>query len=121
IVKQAKIKPVVVIFYRGGWCPYCNAHFSEIAGVEKEILEAGFQIIAVSPDDSEHLQGTMEKNNIRYQLLSDSKGELIKRVGIAYKAPGYYKNTIKESSSNVNSDFIPLPSVYVIDKKGDII
>ena len=41
-------KPTVLIFYRGGWCPYCNLHLVELQGIEKEILKAGYQIVAIN-------------------------------------------------------------------------
>ena len=51
-------KPTVILFYRGGWCPYCNAHLSEIRNAEDEIIQLGYQIIAISPDSPENLVAT---------------------------------------------------------------
>src|SRR5688572_23488228 len=75
----------VVIFYRGGWCPYCNKHLSSLAKVEKDIAAAGAQIIAISPDTPEYLSQTAAKAGAHYQLLSDSAADAIKAYGLAFK------------------------------------
>jgi len=46
-----KIKPTVLVFYRGGWCPFCNMQLSSLVEIEKDILDLGYQIVAISPDD----------------------------------------------------------------------
>ena len=121
IHERLKVKPTVIIFYRGGWCPYCNMHLSDIANVEKEILQMNYQIIAISPDQPQDLQITQDKENIHYQLLSDSNGELCKKMGIAYKTPEHYKKNITEGPFQINDEFIPLPSLYVINTDGIIL
>ena len=49
-------KPTVLIFYRGGWCPYCNTHLGQLQSIESDLIKLGFQIIAVSPDRPEILK-----------------------------------------------------------------
>lgn len=119
--KLLKEKPTVLIFYRGGWCPYCNHHLAEVGQAEAEILKLGYQIIAVSPDDVKHLQATEEKNKLNYQLLSDSKGLLTKATGIAFKAPERYGKMLVEYSSGDNAGFLPVPAVFVLNTKGEIL
>ena len=80
-------KPTVILFYRGGWCPYCNTHLSEIRNVENEIIKLGYQIIAISPDSPENLVVTSEKNELNYLLYSDADGTFSKAMGIAFEAP----------------------------------
>jgi len=70
-------KPTVIMFYRGGWCPYCNNHLAELQGTESKINKLGFQIVAISPDSPQSLQLTDSKNKLRYNLYSDSDGTLI--------------------------------------------
>ena len=53
-------KPTVLIFYRGGWCPYCNAHLGQIATAEPELLRMGYQVLAISPDRPEELAKTLD-------------------------------------------------------------
>jgi peroxiredoxin len=116
-----KKKKTILVFYRGGWCPYCNFHLSALAESEKQILDLGYQIIAVSPDTPENLKITIERDKVKYTLLSDSKGELIKAFGIAFEAPANYKSVINVNSNGANTGFLPVPSVFVINTDSDIL
>ncbi len=116
-----KKKKTVLVFYRGGWCPYCNLHLQALAEAEKQILDQGFQIIAVSPDAPANLKVTAEKDKVKYTLLSDAKGELIKAVGIAYEAPENYKSVINVHSNGINTNFLPVPSVFVVNTENEIL
>jgi peroxiredoxin len=116
-----KKKKTVLVFYRGGWCPYCNLHLQALAEAEKQILDEGFQIIAISPDAPANLKMTEEKGKVKYTLLSDSKGELIKAVGIFYEAPENYKSVINVNSNGVNTGFLPVPSVFVVNTENEIL
>lgn len=120
LIKQ---KPTVLIFYRGGWCPYCNAHLGKIAEIENEILAEGYQVIAVSPDEPERLANTVEKQELKYTLLSDGDGALTQAMGIAFKAPDakWKANQLQKHSGGKNSGFLPVPSVFVVDTKGEIL
>jgi peroxiredoxin len=114
-------KKTVLVFYRGGWCPYCNKHLSELAMIEKDLVALGYQVVAVSPDKPENLRGTETKVKAGYRLYSDSHGELIRAMGIAYQAPANYINVIKEASGGVNQEMLPVPSVFLLDAKGTIL
>ena len=116
-----KSKKTVLVFYRGGWCPYCNMHLAALADAEKQILDLGYQIIAISPDTPENLKITAEKDKVKYTLLSDSKCDLIKAVGIAFEAPENYKSIINVHSNGVNTSLLPVPSVFVVDADSDIL
>ncbi|KFF03234.1 peroxiredoxin-like family protein [Flavobacterium sp. FlaQc-51] len=116
-----KKKKTVLVFYRGGWCPYCNMHLQALAEAEKQVLDLGYQIIAVSPDSAENLKMTAEKDKVKYTLLSDSKGELIKAMGIAFEAPENYKSVINVNSKGMNTSFLPVPSVFVVNPQSDIL
>jgi peroxiredoxin len=113
-------KPTVLLFYRGGWCPYCNAHLAEIRDAESEVLRLGYQIVAISPDSPENLQATDEKHNLGYSLYSDADGELIKAIGIAFKAPEKYAGMLSEKSDGQNKGFLPVPAVFIVDTSGNI-
>lgn len=116
-----KKKKTVLVFYRGGWCPYCNMHLQALAEAEKQILDLGYQIIAVSPDAPENLKITEEKDKVKYTLLSDSKGELIKAIGIAFEVPENYKSLINVHSNGENTSFLPVPSVFIVNTESDIL
>ena len=83
--KAISEKPTVLIFYRGGWCPYCNAQLSKLNSIESKLVEMGFQIIAISPDKPENLRESIKKHKLTYLLLSDSKMETAKAFGVAFK------------------------------------
>ena len=121
LLELLKKKKTVLVFYRGGWCPYCNLHLQSLAGAEKQIIDLGYQIIAISPDSPENLKITEEKDKVKYTLLSDSKEELIKAVGIAYQAPENYKDVINVHSNGNNTNLLPVPSVFVVNLQADIL
>ncbi|RYJ50760.1 AhpC/TSA family protein [Flavobacterium petrolei] len=113
-------KRTVLVFYRGGWCPYCNAHLAALAEAEKELLDLRYQIIAISPDAPKSLKVTDDKEKLNYVLLSDSVGELSKAVGIAFEAPENYKATIAKGSDGVNNSFLPVPAVFILNVNAEI-
>jgi peroxiredoxin len=118
VIKQ---KPAVILFYRGGWCPFCNTHLAEIQNVQDEIVKLGYQIMAISPDSPENLKVSDEKQKLAYSLYSDADGGLIKAMGIAFKAPERYSDMLTEKSDGLNDGFLPVPSVFVVDTKGKIV
>lgn len=114
--------PTVLVFYRGGWCPYCNRQLSGLGQIEKDILDLGFQILAVSPDDYENLKSTESKDSINYTLLSDPDGNFIQQIGIAFKTPVMVKGYIAtKGHKGKTSEVLPVPTVMVADKKGKIL
>jgi len=116
-----KDKPSVVIFYRGGWCPFCNKHLEAIGQSKEEILKLGYQIIAISPDSPEKLNKTAGKNDLSYDLYSDSDGKLMTEMGIAFQAPKRYKGMLEKYSDDKNSGLLPVPSLFIINTKGQIL
>ena len=113
-------KKTILVFYRGGWCPYCNAHLAALAEAEKELLALGYQIIAISPDAPKNLKVTDDKEKLNYQLLSDSTGELSKAVGIAFQAPENYKPIVGKGSDGTNNSFLPVPAVFIVNTNAEI-
>lgn len=114
-------KPAIVVFYRGGWCPYCNRHLAELAQIESQILDLGYQIIAVSPDAPVELNKTLDKNGINYTLLSDGSGALAKAAGIAFQAPDRYGDRLSKYSDGANEGYLPVPAVFVINPEREIL
>lgn len=119
-------QPTVLVFYRGGWCPYCTRHLSEVGAVESKLRDLGYQIIAVSPDKPEELQSTLDKSELDYQLFSDSNMTLARRFGLAFVVDDAtierYKgfNIDLERSSGYAHHELPVPAVYILDKSGTI-
>ena len=114
-------KPTILVFYRGGWCPYCNVQLSGLVEIEEDILELGYQIVAISPDDYKNLQSTIENNSTKYKLLSDPNGEFIQEIGIAFKTSSSLKEyIIGKGQKGETSSVMPAPTVMIVDKKGVI-
>lgn len=114
-------KPTVILFYRGGWCPYCNLHLAAIAAIEKDIKALGYQIIGISPDAPENLKASIDKNELNYQLYSDASTNLIQAMGIAIEAPDRYSTMLLDHSDNKNSNVIPVPAAFIVNSKGEIL
>ena len=117
-----KSKPTVLVFYRGGWCPYCNLQLSGLVTIEKEIVDLGYQIVAISPDDYKNLKTTEENKQLNYALYSDMDGKFIQDIGIAFSTPilmRAYITTKKQKGKT--SDVLPVPSVMVVNTDGVIL
>ena len=119
-------KPTILIFYRGGWCPYCNRQLSGMLNIEESLIKLGYQIIAISPDKSEKLKETVEKNKLKYTLLSDQQLDAMQQFGIAYKVDEKtqerYKNYGIQLSANAQGEYLlPVPTVMILDKSGKIL
>jgi peroxiredoxin len=118
-------KPAVLIFYRGGWCPYCNLQMSSLRAVEEEFYNLGFNIFGISPDRPEKLSESRDKHNFRYVLLSDSSMRVCSAFGLAYKVPDDEVimlrdkfNSDIEGNSGEKHHLLPVPAVYLVDNKG---
>ena len=116
----------IIIFYRGGWCPYCNLHLSELQSIEADLIKLGYKLIAISMDTPENLSATIDKHNLKYELYSDSKAEACKAFGIAFTVTNDYVNSLKsynmdlEESSGEKHHILPVPSVFLTDENGII-
>lgn len=114
-------KNTILIFYRGGWCPYCNVHLKEMGEIEQKLVDLGYQIVAISPDAPSNLKNTEAKDSLHYTLLSDSKTALIQKMGIAFFGPEKYKKMFNEASNSENTEgVLPVPSVFFVDKTGKV-
>ncbi|WP_052444614.1 peroxiredoxin-like family protein [Flammeovirga sp. OC4] len=124
--KEMNKKPTVLIFYRGGWCPYCNRQLSGLGEVSDYLVSIGYQIIAISPDTPDHLALTYDKHMMNYSLLSDSDMIAAKSFGLAFEL------TDKEFSkyTNLGMDIVmttggrhkmlPVPAVFFVRQNGEI-
>jgi peroxiredoxin len=114
-------KPTVLVFYRGGWCPYCNVHLAELAKTEAEILKLGYQIVAVSPDDFQNREETLSGIKMNYQVFSDKNGDFIKSLGLAYKAPEKSKAYIAQKTKGTVTEILPVPTLLVVNATGEVL
>ena len=118
--------PTVLIFYRGGWCPYCMTHLSAIAQTQSELREMGYQIVGISPDRPEKLRESVEGEELSYTLLSDSPMAAAKAFGIAFQVDDetielYQEYGIDlEDASGENHHLLPVASVFILNTDGII-
>ncbi len=116
--------PTVLVFYRGGWCPYCNAQLAGLAKSADQLKAMGYQIIGVSPDSPEELKKTIGKNQLDYTLVSDSRAQLIDAMGLGYTVDAETLENYKvsgidlEKSSGETHHILPVPAVYLVDQTG---
>ncbi|WP_313263618.1 peroxiredoxin-like family protein [Sphingobacterium sp.] len=114
-------KPTILIFYRGGWCPYCSKQLAGLEEIAADLNKIGYQLLAVSTDKPDGLMESAQKENLKYTLLSDADVSVAKKFGIAFKAPKGYWDLLPKSSGGKNTELLlPVPSVFILDRKGKI-
>ena len=117
--------PVVVTWYRGGWCPYCNIALRGFQKVLPEIKAEGASLVALSPETPENTGKTSEKDALGFEVLSDAKCQAAHAFGVAYKLPpilvDQFKGRLDLAKYNGDdSHELPLGATYVIDREGVI-
>ena len=117
--------PVVLVWYRGGWCPYCNLQLQHFQKQLAEIKNAGGQVIAISPELPDKAMSTKEKQGLEFEVLSDVDNKVADRYKLAYTVPDYvvdhydFSVTLNEHNGN-DSKRLPLAVTYIIDRSGTI-
>jgi peroxiredoxin len=125
-------RPALLITFRGGWCPYCNMHLSELRTVMPEIQALGFDVLFLSGDRPELLYESLKSETLAdieglgYQIYSDADAEAALAFGIAFQASEATINRRHEKdedirdSSMLRHGILPVPAVFAIDKGGVI-
>lgn len=120
-------QPTVLIFYRGGWCPFCTRHLTALAETEAELRAAGFQLLALSPDRPAKLRARPSHQKLPYTLLSDSGMTAAQAFGIAFRVEdalvSRYKQTHGidlEADSGQTHHLLPHPAVFIVDRTGHV-
>lgn len=119
--------PLVLIFYRGFWCPVCNKHLAGIQDSLKLIQEQGARVVAVSPEKPEYLDKMADKSGARFTLLYDEEYKIADAYDVTFRPSGttlFTYNTflgakLKKSHSD-DSQRLPIPATYLIDQDGKI-
>ena len=126
INKGKRDKPVVITFFRGGWCPYCNLHLSELRHAEKELKDMDFDVWFVSADKPELLQNSLDEPDIGYTLYSDASMKVSEDFGIAFIVNASTRLKYKlvginlEKASGEKHHTLPAPSTFIIGTDGII-
>lgn len=120
----AQDRPIVLTFFRGGWCPYCNLHLAELRLAEKQLKEMGFDIWFISIDSPEFLLESLDDPNIGYTLYSDSSLNATRAFGLAFQVDDelhkkYLSYDIDlEKASGETHHVLPAPATYLIGTDG---
>ena len=118
---------VVLVFYRGEWCPYCNKELSHLQDSIQLIIDKGATVIAVSPELPENVAKTIEKTKASYPVLYDEKLKIMKAYDVEFEVEENtitrYRNTgiDIEKNNGSNGRFLPVPAIFIIDKESTII
>ncbi len=117
--------PVIVTWYRGGWCPYCNIALRGFQKSLPEIRGAGASLVAISPETPDNSLSTAEKNHLDFEVLSDRGNKAAHAFGVAYKLPRVVAEQFKgrldlAKYNGDDSGELPLGATYVIDREGII-
>jgi peroxiredoxin len=119
--------PVILVFYRGGWCPYCNLELRAWQALLPQVKAVGAQLVAVSPQTPDNSLSTREKNELAFEVLSDSEMQASNAFGVAFDLPP----ELVDLYSSVGHDLpktngngrwsLPVPATYVVGQDGVIL
>ncbi len=117
---------VVLTFYRGGWCPYCNIALKALQNALPEIKAKGANLVAITPETPDNSISTQEKNELDFHVLTSENNELARSLGLVYQLPEdlvtLYKKfgiDLIESQGNEASE-LPIAATYIIEQNGNV-
>ncbi|MEG3753879.1 peroxiredoxin-like family protein [Psychromonas arctica] len=117
--------PVIVTFYRGSWCPYCNLQLKALQSRLEQIHELGAQLVAISPEVPDDSLTENEISEMNFEVLSDQNADVAGQFGVAWKVPDFVLDHMKvdrhldiEKINNGNANIMPIPATFVLDKAG---
>jgi peroxiredoxin len=112
--------PVILTFYRGGWCPYCNIQLRAYQSVLPQISASGARLVAISPQLPDNSLDTANKNALTFDVLSDVRNEVARSYGLVYSLPEEIRAALRSNNKalpSINGDQsweLPVPATYVI-------
>ena len=125
LLKKGK---VVIVFYRGQWCPICMPHIKKLQDGLGKIKEKGASILLISPENQENIQKTILKTNVTIPILYDKDYEIMKSFDVDF-TPGktlrfVYNKILNANLKNAQSDdsqTLPVPATYITDTDGMVL
>ena len=118
--------PVVVTFYRRGWCPYCNIQLRAYQAVLPQMADLGARLVAISPQLPEQSLSTEQADELTFYVLSDVGNQAARRFGLVYTLPEELRAALRSNNKalpGINGDEswgLPVPATYVIARDGRI-
>ncbi|MBN4056807.1 AhpC/TSA family protein [bacterium AH-315-J21] len=119
--------PLVISFYRGAWCPYCNVELHALQNALPDMQELGATLVAISPNKPDASITSVEKHNLKFTVLSDIGNVVAEKFGLVVSVPEEVRPVYKQFDFDVtgqngdNSFKVPIPATYVVDTSGEII
>jgi peroxiredoxin len=120
-------KAVVLFFYRGQWCPYCNKQISQLQDSLQLLTGKGAYVVGVTPETSENINKTIDKTHASFSIIQDKGYSIMKAYDVNYKVDDAMLGKLKNygvdlEKNNGNTDHVlPVPATYAIDRSGKII
>lgn len=118
---------VVVVFYRGFWCPYCNKQLSKLQDSLQYITAKGAQLVAITPEAADGISKTVEKTRASFPILTDADMKIAKAYGVSFeveeKTAARYKSfgtDLFAINNQKDKAYLPVPAVYVVNKDGAV-
>lgn len=118
---------LIISFYRGGWCPYCNLELRALQDLLPEFEKYNANLVAISPEKPDNSLSTQEKNELKFPVLSDINNLVAKSMGLVFEVP---KEVVDLSKKEFSLDLteinetagheLPIPASYVVDTNGII-
>ncbi len=119
--------PLVLTFYRGAWCPYCNFDLSALEDARSEIEMRGASLVAISEQTAANSRKSQRQNGLGFPILGDHGGEIAARFGVRWTLPDYLREVHKALGADLvqfngeDSWTLPMPARYVIAQNGTIV
>lgn len=116
----------VVSFFRGHWCPYCNAELDALSAALPEIESSGGILLVASPQLPTHSRALRQRRDLGFEILFDRGGEVAARYGLRFDLPGYLVEVYRQlgidlESTNDEAHWrLPIPARYIVDRDGRI-
>jgi len=119
--------PVVISFYRGAWCPYCNLELNALQQALPGIKSLGAQLIAISPNTPDNSISSIEKHGLEFEVLTDTGNKIAKEFRLVFNLaeelrPIYQQFNFDIPKYNGNESWdIPIPATYIVNTDGKIV
>ena len=119
--KILKDKKILVLFYRGNWCPYCKKHLASLQDNLEKFAEKGVYVIVVTPEKVDKIKETSKKYKAAFSIIHDSDNKIMKDYKVAFdvnkeNVPNYFEFTLKKVREYNENKVLPVPATYLIDK-----
>lgn len=118
---------LLLSFYRGDWCPYCNLELKALAARQTDIVAAGATLVAISPQTPDASLTTSEKHRLQFPVLSDAGNKVARKFGLVFRIdeslmPIYQAFGIDLMAHNGDDSFeLPVPATYLVDRDGGVL